>query len=298
MLCGRFVVPVVFVALLASLAGCGGPPQGTDSDLVDDWVMLPAAKVAVPLTGVCYRSFSARSSDMHTVVAFSSEALECTAPHESETFYVGTVAEAADPPRGAALATAYGTCSTKAKDFLGEDWHNGLVDLLTLVPSSTQWRGGARYLRCDLVEIKSNVGYVVQRNTSLKDGLRGTRPAARTCAKSVLSGEDLQDMTAVPCTAPHDAEYAGTYMSNAPTYPSTFDKRRDVVGDGCFAIVAQYVGLTEAKLDGVKDFNMGWWMTDEEPWAYGDRSTTCLIFLSTPGKTISKSLKGNGTAKI
>jgi hypothetical protein len=293
----RYLMSVVLVALLA---GCG-TPAGADGNLVDEWAMLPAATVPVPVAGTCYRKgVEVRTTDMRTPVAYG-EKVACTDPHVSETFYVGTIgaslADASEPPRGEALGEAFATCSTQAKEFLGDDWHNGLVDLMVMAPTTTQWRGGARYLRCDLAEIKSDLDIVAERATSLKDALRGDRPVARGCGKMVLVGEDWEDLQAVPCSAPHDAEYAGTFSSATREYPDTLDKGRNAVGNGCFAIVAKHTGTTETQLDRTKDFWMGWWLGDDDAWAYGDRIARCYVLVDSK-KPISKSLKGNGTAKI
>lgn len=295
----RCLMSAVSAVVVALLAGCG-TSVGADGDLVDDWAMLPAVKVPVPVAGVCYTSIEVRSTDMRTPVVYG-KPVGCTEPHVSETFYVGAItgslADASEPPKGEALGEAFATCSTQASQFVGDDWHNGLLDLMVMPPTTTQWRGGARYLRCDLAEIKSDMDIVTERKTSLKDALRGDRPLARGCGKMVLNGNDWDDLQAVPCSAPHDAEYAGTFHSATREYPDTLDKGRGAVGDGCFTIVAKYTGTTETQLDRMKAFWMGWWLGDDKAWVYGDRIARCYVLVEST-KPITKSLKGNGTAKI
>lgn len=293
----RYVMSAVFVAILA---GCG-TPAGADGNIVDDWAMLPAAKVPVPVAGACYRKgFEVRTTDMRNPSAFGQK-VGCTEPHISETFHVGAftapLADAGEPPAGEALSEAFTACSAQAKEFLGDDWHNGLLDVMVIAPSAAQWRGGARYLRCDLAEIRSDLDTVVERTVSLKDGLRGDRPVARGCGKMVLVGEDWHDLQAVPCSAPHDAEYAGTFHATAREFPDTLEKGRNTVGNGCLSMVAKYTGTTESQLDRMKTFWMGWWIGDEVAWVYGDRIARCYVLVES-SKPITRSLKGNGTAKI
>jgi len=299
----RRLLPVLVPAVaLALLAGCG-TPTGVDKDLTDDWAMLAAPKVPAPVAGVCYTTtVSFYATDTTTIFSFK-PVDACATSHASETFFVGELtgaaATATTPPKGAALKDAYTKCASEAETFLGGDYHDARVEMLVLVPSSTQWSGGARYYRCDLSEVLSDGDKPVSRTTTLKDGLRGDKPLALTCAQETYEsdGKTWLDYNATACTNLHNMEYVGTYTSGERAFPSTSDERKTAMRPGCEAIGAKYLNMSTATLDKHQDVGIGFWMVDEESWARGNRSARCYAMLFDT-KSTTKSIKNIGNGKI
>ncbi|MFD0583214.1 septum formation family protein [Dactylosporangium darangshiense] len=225
----------------------------------------------------------------------------CTTAHASETFYVGELTGSAAgggaPPKGDKLRDAWTKCDSEAEKFLGGDFHDGRLELIVLVPSSTQWAAGARYLRCDLAEVVSDGDKPVNRSSSLKNALIGDKPIALTCAMEVYDtdGKTWLDYTPTPCTSAHNMEYVGTYTSADRPFPSTSDERKTAMRPGCEALGAKYLGLSTTQLTSHQQVGIGFWTVDEENWNRGNRSSRCYAMLFDK-KTVTRSLKGIGTA--
>lgn len=298
----KLVSAVVPVMALALLAGCGAP-AGTDKDLVDDWQMLGTPKVPSPPVGACYTTtVDYFATDTTTLFSFK-PVDSCSVAHASETFYVGDLTGAAaggtTPPKGADLKDGWSTCASEAEKFLGGDYHDARVELLVLVPSSSQWAAGARYLRCDLAEVVSDADKPVSRTSSLKDGLKGDKPLALTCAMEVYDtdGKTWLDYTPTSCTSTHNMEYVGTYMSTDRPFPANSDERKSAMRPGCEALGAKYLGMTSSQLTNNQQVGIGFWMVDEENWNRGNRSARCYAMLFDK-KTTSRSIKNIGTGTI
>ena len=298
----KFIAALMPALALALLAGCG-TPAGTDKNITDDWAMLATPKVPSPPVGACY-STSVQFFATDTTTLFSFKPVEsCTTSHASETFWVGDLtgpaASGSTPPKGATLKDGWAKCASEAEKFLGGDYHDGRLELLVLVPSSTQWTAGARYLRCDLAEVVSDGDKPVNRTSSLKDGLKGEKPLALTCAMEIYDtdGKTWLDYTPTSCTTTHNMEYVGTYTSTDRPFPSNSDERKAAMRPGCEALGAKYLGMTTAQLTNHQQVGIGFWMVDEENWNRGNRSARCYAMLFDK-KTITKSIKNVGTAAI
>ncbi|MER7273599.1 septum formation family protein [Dactylosporangium sp. NPDC000244] len=298
----KLIAALVPVMALAVLAGCG-TPAGTDKDLTDDWAMLTTPKIPPPPVGACY-STSVDYFATATTTQFSFKSVDsCSSSHASETFYVGDLTGAAasgtTPPKGEALKDGWTKCNTEAEKFLGGSYYDGRLELLVLVPSSTQWSAGARYLRCDLAEVVSDGDKPVSRSGSLKGALSGDKPLALGCAMEVYDtdGKTWLDYTPTTCTATHNMEYVGTYTSTDRPFPSNSDERKTAMRPGCEALGAKYLGMTASQLTNHQQVGIGFWMVDEENWNRGNRSARCYAMLFDK-KTVTKSIKGMGSGAI
>jgi hypothetical protein len=217
----------------------------------------------------------------------------CTASHISETFHVGTLTDAdEDRPPGVgddAYRTAYEECVEQARDFLGGDFRRARVVVLPMMPSEAQWRGEARWFRCEAIEITTAQSKVVSRTSSLADGLRGTRPLALTCVNQTRTddGEGVRNLTFVPCGKRHDMELTGVYTAPDGQFPGN-DKAFDRASDACFGIGARYLGLTRAQLNGIGGISWLAWGATEDMWSVGDRTYWCFM-----GEFPRRKLKGS-----
>ena len=262
------------------LAACSVPP-GADGKLFDDWGPLGEAKVAVPVAGQCFTSST--SNAFRLEVSTFDAANSCSVDHAVELAHVGEITGAdangdsvptSDSPAGKA---AYSGCATAVQEFLGAAWQTGRVHLLVGLPSEKQWAGGARYYRCDLVEISDEAGKVVTRKESLRDGLRGERAIALSCVNDFGdSDESVDGIDFIACTGKHTAEFSGVFTVTPANraYPGD-DKLSDIVLDGCEQLAAKYLGLPNTNIpEGLGWFSLG---TSQDDWGQGNQSVRCYV---------------------
>lgn len=287
-------------ALLAAtglvLSGCAGRPAGVDGDLVNNWSAMPEAKVAVPAEHACYH-VQVDSGDGDTLPS----PVGCELVHSLETIHVGTFTgddttrDSPPPAGGPGQRAAYRECADAAKSFLGDDWRTGRVELLVVLPNTVHWGAGARWYRCDLVEYRDLNDYeAVERGGSMQGGLRPDQPLRLGCFTVTSKNDAVDTMTAVACTAKHNAEFAGVFDAPEGPYPSDEKQRRAVEGAGCRATIATFAGIPN---DRTLPYRTGYISSaySRSEWEQGNRGVRCYIW---PGQTISRSLKGAGTAAL
>ena len=285
---------------IAVLAGCARP-AGADGNLIDDWPAHPTAAVPVPVAGICYGGGSAHAEEIVSVML--KEVASCDTEHSTETIFVGTfkgsIADAPAPPDGSDLREAYGECDRAAKEFLGDDWHNGMLALRVFGPTPTQWRGGARFLRCDLAQLVSEQGTTAPRKASLKDALRGDRAVARGCVRTLAAPDNKtwDDFIPIACTQPHGGEFAGFYVASERPYPANDDQWDVAVDGGCADIVFRFLGMTRAQYEAHTQVYYSWWGVGQSQWEMGDRTASCYVTLA-DGVSVSRSLKGMGNKRL
>jgi hypothetical protein len=292
---------LVVVLALTTFNSCQQPP-GTDGSLPDDWAALPAAKVPVPEVGSCYRTSATYAWVLDRYAG--SAVPSCDQPHHLETFHVGQFSGAdalrpSPPPNGSPEARrAYEACATEAKTFLGDDWRNGRLDIAVLFPNSSQWKGEARYFRCDAMELASPAGLLQERRGSLRDGLTGERPLALGCAAIVRNASEIEDLAPTPCTTPHDVEYAGMFVAADVPYPDKADERQKL-GNDCQPIFLGYVGVTAGQWStSRRDLSyLSWLAAGEDGWQMGNRGVRCYVMVL-DGTKVKASLKGIGTRPL
>ncbi|GAA1821054.1 hypothetical protein GCM10009682_46470 [Luedemannella flava] len=276
----RAVAVAVLVAL--TLGGCGVAIAG-DGDVSGDWAVLPEAKVPVPANNVC-RDGSDPNADWDLAL-FEAQPMACTTKHASETFYVGTITDArtvaASEAPGAgepAFKAIYQTCVKKAEEFLGGDFHRGRVAVVPVVANDIQWGAGARFYRCELLEILANQK-IVKRTSSARDGLRGKRPLAIGCANNKVDGSDnITSFVWISCSKPHQLEFTGIYTHKDGKMPSESTLLKNA-SSGCLGVGAKYTGHSVSQMKSTGGFTWVYSGFDdlETRWNMGDRSRRCYL---------------------
>jgi Septum formation len=292
------MVAAVAIAGLAT-ASCDTGPRVGDGVIDLEWAKFDEPKVPTPEADVCRAGAGgARDQVDWEMPLFDAPTLQCTQQHRSETYYVGTLtaAEAAqDGPPGlgdAVYRAAYSRCATQANTFLGGDWHRARVAVVPLLPSDRQWQGKARWYRCEMVEVADAWETVVKRSSTLRDGLRGSRPAAITCANDNFNQKKSSgnNVVYVKCSVPHTVELTGLYTPKDGKYPG-FEKAVDTALAKCFDVGARYLGMTPSALRNRGGISWIAWERGENHWLLGDRSTRCYMG-PYPTRKISGSIKG------
>jgi hypothetical protein len=286
-------------AITLGLGGCTVAPTVGDGDLGVDWATMPTPAVPPPPTGACTVAAGPAPKFAWDLPLFTNSTATpdaCKADHLSETYYVGGYAADADadgtarPKVGSVLfRQAYETCAQKATDFLGGDVHTARVQILPVVPSETQWAGHARWYRCEMLEVANAAGDVKSRTTSLRDGLRGAKPLALTCANNTLSSDQkfIENITFADCSTAHDVELTGVYTAPDTDYPGDATVQSTAL-DACYGVGAQYLGMTRATLNSTGGVSWSAWGGDKNRWLAGDRSFWCFM-----GEFPSRKLTGS-----
>ncbi len=238
------------VALGAALTGCGAP-DGTDGDLTDKWPELAAPSGFTPTPDACH---VAGFADVQARSAY--EQVDCDRPHKTETVAVGTytgdeaVATAPPAPGTAGAQDAYADCDALTVAFVGGDWRTARLWIGVTRPTPAAWTGGARWYRCELVEVSSieDDGDLVNRTGSLRSVLTDqASPLRLTCYAVQLDAAGAIDtMPARSCTAVHNAEFAGVWTAGELPYPKQGAEWVPFHA-GCRALIAKYVGVPNDK---------------------------------------------------
>jgi Septum formation len=295
----RFRLPAAAALIsLLLLTGCGNP-GGVDGDLTDGWAAIGAPTGFIPVAGTCHL---ANFSLVGTRTAY--EEVDCDLKHRTETVFVGEypdpAAEAAAPPAegSAGARAAYRVCDAQTTEFVGAPWRTGRLWIGVTHPSPAAWTGGARWFRCEVLEISSieDDGGLVMRLGSLEDALKTTSSDLRlTCyAIQLDSAGAISTMPSAGCNATHNAEFVGVWQAGSLPYPKTDEQWADF-HDGCRKLIATYTGVPDdADLQyrtGVVSLPGG-----EDVWALGDRGVRCYLWLD--GASLTSSLKGKGTTAL
>jgi putative regulator of septum formation len=291
----RLGAAIVTVAgLLVLLAGCGRPGD-VDGLLVNDWKSISAPVGFVPMAEACHLASFAQ---IGLRVAY--EEVDCKTKHRTETVYVGTYpSPAADadapPPAGSAGArAAYRTCDLQTSDYVGGPWRTARLWIGVTRPSAAAWIGGARWFRCDVLEISSieDGGGLVQRVGSLRDAIELPSSALLlTCYAIKLDAAGAIDtMPFIPCATRHNAEFVGVWDAPNLPFPEQ-DKQWVQFHNGCRTLISTYVGVPDDKdllfRTGVVSLPGG-----EDVWAQGDHGVRCYLWLD--AATLTAPLKGKG----
>jgi hypothetical protein len=280
------------VVMLA--AACSSPPEGVDGDLTDDWGELGEPVAFVPDPGACHQG---PYQEVAPLAEY--QPVDCGEPHLAETVHVGTFTdeaaqlEAAPAAGSPELREAYRECAQQAEEVLGADFRSGRLWLGVAIPSEAGWAGGARWFRCELLEVESVYGDAVEREGSLAGALSEDSPLALGCFTVNTDGEAVEQMSPVGCDETHEAEFVGVWQApNGPYLDFANDNAESRVYDGCRERVAAYV---DVPVDGDLVFRTGTiadWMSELD-WEAGDRSFRCYLYL--PDRDLTESLAGAGT---
>jgi hypothetical protein len=264
-------------AVLA-LAGCTASlPAGVDGDLTNGWPAMPEPTVSVPVAGACYNQELTGG-----VAAGDQETQDCQVSHQVETVYVGSFtgddAQRSSPPTGGpARAVAYAGCRKGAVDYLGDDYHMGMLKLDLVVPTPAAWTGGARWYRCDIARFTSALGNQVESGAgSVKDSLRGARPLALMCYTHTRNSDGTDEEYVSACDKPHNSELAGLYTAPDIPWPADETTRENLGFKGCDGVVGAYLGFTGGHDDSPY---LGYAISpfDQAQWELGDRTIRCSV---------------------
>ena len=295
----RVGITAALSLLVASVAGCGNA-GGVDGNLVNNWAAIGTPTGFTPAAGTCHLANFTVAGTRDTY-----EEVDCALKHRTETVYVGTyedpAAQADAPPEegSAGARAAYRICDAETTTFVGAPWRTGRLWIGVTHPSPAAWTGGARWFRCELLEISSieDDGGLVQRTGSLKDALKGSAsPLRLTCyAIKLGTGGAIDTMPPASCAGKHNAEFAGVWTAGKDlAYPQD-DGEWATFHDGCRKLISSYVGVPDdADLQyrtGVVSLPGG-----EDVWAHGDRGVRCYLWLD--GTDLTSSLKGEGAAGL
>jgi hypothetical protein len=283
-------------ALAAALfaGGCAGSGS-VDGDLTNGWAAMAAATGFEPTTGTCH------SANFTPVGARSTyEEIDCSLQHRGETVFVGSydapAADAETPPEdGSAGARAvYDLCDQRTTEYLGGPWRDARLWIGVTHPTESAWSGGARWYRCEVLELSSieDDGGVVQRSGSLRGVLADANADLQLGCYAVQqdSGGAISTMPAVACTAKHNAEFVGVWFAKDLDYPSD-DASWAKFHDGCRALIATYAKVPN---DGDLQFRTGVVSLPggKDVWEQGDRGVRCYLWLD--GASLTASVKDKG----
>ncbi|GLY97040.1 septum formation family protein [Actinoplanes sp. NBRC 103695] len=281
-------------ALVVTLAGCGNP-GGVDGNLTDGWAAIPAPTGFTPVAETCHLgNYSATG----TRAAY--EEVDCDLKHRTETVFVGEYQDPAavadtPPAEGSAGAgAAYRVCDQKTTAYVGAQWRTGRFWIGVTHPSPAAWTGGARWFRCEVLEISSveDDGGLVMRLGTVRDALKaaGSGLELGCYAIQLDSAGAISTMPAASCGARHNGEFVGVWDAKSLVYPKT-DKQWAAFHTGCRKLVAAYAKVPDdADLQfrsGVVSLPGG-----EDVWALGDHQVRCYAWLD--GAELTASIRGVG----
>ncbi|WP_327010950.1 septum formation family protein [Dactylosporangium sp. NBC_01737] len=285
--------------VLLAAAGCTKVPAGVDKDLVDEWAMMAEAKVTEPKAGDCWTTQAGNVIELlRSPLAVVQT--PCEFNHVAETVHVGhftgTLADADRAPSLEDMADAYAACDAELTKFLGGSWQVGRVRMLVYPPSGNQWKGGARFFRCDVAALRSERGLLDPRTSTLKDALRAGSDMLLGCGSKVETGGAWTDVDPLACTAPHDVEFVGNVTSVSAVFPTDAKTRTAAWSTGCLNKIRSYTGMPDSALAKAKAA-YGFWplVIGQDEWKAGNHNARC--YLSLP-KKITRSLKGAGNIAI
>jgi len=276
------------------LAGCGNP-RGVDGNLTDGWGAITAPTGFAPAPDTCHLG---NFTTVGTRAAY--EEVDCDLKHRTETVYVGEypapASEAAAPPAdtSAAARAAYRVCDGKTTEFVGDQWRTGRFWIGVTRPSPKAWTGGARWFRCEVLEISSieDDGGLVMRLGTVRNALAAAGSDLRLGCYAIQLDQAgaISTMPAAGCKARHNAEFVGVWDAGSLPYPKT-DKQWAAFHTGCRKLIATYAKVPDdADLQfrsGVVSLPGG-----EDVWQLHDRWVRCYAWLD--GAQLTASIKGVG----
>jgi hypothetical protein len=276
-------------ALLAVLltAGCSAtPPPGTDGDLSDDWAALGTPAPFRPTAGQCHETLAT------TGPLDDYRPIDCAELHVSETFHVGTAADADVAPAAGTpgAKAAYGECSDAATEFLGAGWRGARVAVQVVWPTRAGWTGGARWFRCDITTADLDGQSRTSRTGSLAGELSHPSPLRLTCFDPTVDDGTVTAMTAVPCTAAHRAEFVGLWNAPDVSY-SSLESDTERSAAACRSTIARFAKLPD---DSDLQYRSGWisYNPTRSEWLFGERRVRCFIYFAE--RSFTRSLKNAG----
>jgi hypothetical protein len=294
----RAIAAAIVVCAVVALPGCAGLPAGVDGDLTNGWPAMPQPKLSIPVAGTCYPGRYVGDTIVW-VWSSLSEPVDCATTHYTETALVGTFT-GADAQRsvapdvdGPAMPAVYDQCHKGVESYLGGDPATALVSLQIQLPTNAEWRGGARWFRCDIVHLTDPFGTAWVDHGSIKGDLAGARTSAYGClTTSEQADRTILNAKPVDCAAPHQAEFAGVFTAPNLPWPADQDARQKMADNGCQRVIATFLGYPGASQ--WANEAVGYWMLPwtQDRWVLGDRTTQCFAYAFTKSGTFVGSVKG------
>jgi hypothetical protein len=290
----RAALVAVLLAAVAALGGCGSAPTVGDGVLDAAWAVMPKPVVPAPKADACTVGGGGQQVDWDLSL-FRFNPVDCAAPHESETYFLGTLTAEASvslPEVGDDLfREAYGTCAKEADAFLGGDYRTARVQVVPVLPTERQWTGAARFYRCEMLQVADTNLTITRRSGSLRDGLKNGS-AAIGCGNQKLTSDKkfIEVMTFVGCTEAHDMELTGVYTAPDGPFPG-HESLHNSSSQGCLGVSAAYLGMSKSALNATGGISWVAWGGYEDTWSAGDRSFWCFLG-PYPDRKMHSSLKG------
>jgi hypothetical protein len=287
----RWWAALVCAVALAVTSACGSLPYGIDGNLSDEWAPPPAPQPFKPADSGCFDTIKPN------VALVDYAPFDCATRHVAESFFVGeltgTAAGNDANKTGAGASAAAAECSRRAVPFLGAEHRTGQLRVQPVLPGTAGWQSGARWFRCDAIQVDLDTDEVVSRTGSLRDALKGAAPLALRCFQPVVRGANVGQMKPVDCAKGHDAEFAGLW-----TAPDM--KFEDLGGDsrmakGCRSTIADWAKVPD---NGDVQYRYGYlaFAPTRAEWDYGIRSVQCFLWIE--GRKMTGSYRNAGTGKL
>lgn len=300
------LAPVLLCGLMA-LAACSTDRHQTQAHATPTASPTPSAapSSAAPVVGTCHHVSDddpvyQQQDDVHQAeVPCSGSGVDVT-----EAIYAGTFTGAAagptdlPTPGSGAARDAYQVCMRSAASYFGGDFHSTTADLTLVVPTVSAWSDGQRWFRCDLAGRTYPLSPTnpINHAALIRDGLRGTQPAAVRCLKATWGSQTVASLTRAGCNQPHQVEFTGTFVVQDIPWSEYYNDAVTLNVRGCAQVTSRYLGYpntTTMQRPGLDAFNFA---PDQERWQLGDRTVSCFI-APYPQRTYVGSYKGVRTGK-
>ena len=286
----RWWVALVCAVALGVTSACGSLPYGIDGDITDEWTPPAEPQPFRPADTGCFDEVD-RTAPLATYAP-----IDCAERHLAEAFYLGELtgkAAAKDAAQsGAATTAAAAECGRRAVTFFGAEHRTGQLRLQPVLPGTAGWAGGARWFRCDAMQVDLNTDRVVSRTGSLRDTLKGRAPMALRCFQADVRGASVGELRAVDCAKKHDAEFAGLWTAPAGDLADLDNTR---LGKGCRSTIADWAGVPDNSDTQYRYGYLGFAPTGVE-WDNGLRTVQCFLWME--GRTLKGSYRKAGTKKL
>ena len=144
------------LSLLLLLGGCG-KPSGLDGDLVNGWAAIGEPTGFTPVAGTCHL---ANFAIVGTRGVYEDGRLRDQAPDRDglrrRVRRSGRGGVRRRPPRGPrGRGRRTRSATSRPPKFVGAPWRTGRLWIGVTQPSAAAWAGGARWFRCEVLEISS-----------------------------------------------------------------------------------------------------------------------------------------------
>jgi hypothetical protein len=278
---GAFVGAVLLLGLSAA---AGWPIGAARAPVVD-----PAALVAGAAAGTCLTWTRSDAADL--------AAVDCGRPHLFEVTGSADISgqyptAATFPDETAWQKAAQAGCTGSATNYVGKLDPNGKYVVGALKPTSAQWSGGDRTLRCGL-QRSTTGGQLLSTTGSARGADQSNVFPAGTCLALVNKATGGP----VPCGNQHSYEIVGVVdlRGQFPDGYPPVGQQQTVLGKLCQPMVATYTA--NANL-GTYQLSATWDTIAQESWDAGSHEVNCKIGALLPDGSglgpVTNSVKGIG----